>query len=266
MKHEPSLKLTPTSLAGAELYLDLMEKCLANTIYGDAPNDPWTGQTYRAGLREVGRDWPSQAHTMIGAKRLKNVRELTELAVLQGVPGDLIETGVWRGGASIMMRAVCKAYGDTERSVYCADSFEGLPSPDAEAYPADAGDDHSKYEQLAVSVEQVQANFASYGLLDDQVKFLKGWFKDTLPKLDGTFAVVRLDGDMYESTIQAIEALYPQLSDGGYLIVDDYGAVEGCQRAIHDYRKAHGINDQMYQIDWTGVWWCKNSSKIQATP
>lgn len=262
MKHETNI--TPANLmASTELYLDLMERCLANTIYEDAPCDPWTGKAFNQELRKVGRDWPSKAHTMIGELRLKNVRQLSELAILQGIPGDFIETGVWRGGASIMMRAVCKAYGATDRSVFCADSFEGLPSPDA-AFPEDAGDDHSTYEQLAVSVEQVAANFASYGLLDDQVKFLKGWFKDTLPSVNGTFAVVRLDGDMYESTIQAIEALYPQLSEGGYLIVDDYGAVKGCKKAIHDYREAHGITDQMHQIDWTGVWWRKGSATTEA--
>ncbi len=257
MQHETLGHDNVDTSAGSKSYLDLMEKCLANTIYGDNPNDPWTGQRYRQELREVGRDWPSQAHTMIGAKRLSNVRELTERAILEGVPGNFIETGVWRGGASILMRAVCEAYGQKDRLVYCADSFEGLPAPDPVNYPSDAGDQHVTYEQLAVSVEQVQANFASYGLLDDQVRFLKGWFKDTLPGLDDQFAVVRLDGDMYESTIQAIEALYPRLSVGGYLIVDDYGAVKGCREATHDYRDAHGITDQIHQIDWTGVWWQK---------
>ncbi|CUH89609.1 Macrocin O-methyltransferase [Phaeobacter sp. CECT 5382] len=246
-----------TSPQANSLYLDLMEKCLANTIYGDDPTDPWTGKKYHVALRENGKDWPSKAHTMIGAKRLRNTREMAEAAIKEGIPGDFIETGVWRGGASIMMRAVCKAYGDTSRQVYVADSFEGLPPADPTNFPADTGDVHDTYEELAVSQEQVSANFASYGLLDDQVKFLKGWFKDTLPGLDRTFAVVRLDGDMYESTIQAIEALYPRLSPGGFLIVDDYGAVPGCKQAIEDYRAANNITAQIFGIDWTGVWWRK---------
>lgn len=240
-----------------DLYLDLMERCLTNTIYGDAPCDPWTGKTFDIELRDNGRDWPSVAHTMIGAKRLRNTRALAERAIADGVPGDFIETGVWRGGASIMMRAVCAAYGNTDRTVYCADSFEGLPPPNPTEYPADTNDQHVTYDELAVSVEQVRANFASYGLLDDQVAFLKGWFKDTLPPLSNPFALIRLDGDMYESTIQAIEVLYPLLSPGGYVIVDDFGAVEGCRQAIADYRNTHGIDAEISTIDWTGVWWQK---------
>lgn len=241
------------------LYLNLMERSLANTIYGDVAFDPWTEATYAAETRNEGKDWPSIAHTMIGAKRLHNTRILTERVLTEGIPGNFIETGIWRGGACILMRAVCAAYGDITRRVFCADSFEGLPPPNPDEYPADEGDTHATFEQLSISLEEVQANFAAYGLLDDQVRFLKGWFKDTLPGLDEQFALVRLDGDMYESTIQAIEALYPRLSPGGFLIVDDYGAVAGCKQAIHDYRDAHGISDEMHAIDWAGIWWQKSA-------
>lgn len=239
------------------LYLNLMERCLANTIYGDPAFDPWTESSYSAENRDVGKDWPSVAHTMIGARRLHNTRVLAERVLTEGIPGNFIETGVWRGGATILMRAVCAAHGDTTRRVYCADSFEGLPPPNPDAYPADEGDTHATFEQLSISIEEVRSNFAAYGLLDDQVQFLKGWFKDTLPDLDEQFALVRLDGDMYESTIQAIEALYPRLSPGGFLIVDDYGAVEGCKQAIEDFRAAHGISAEVHAIDWAGIWWQK---------
>lgn len=257
MQHEANI--TPANLmASAKPYLDLMEKCILGTIYKDPATASPAGQVYDDALRKAGRDWPSKAHTMVGEKRLRNARQMAELAILQGIPGDFIETGVWRGGASIMMRAVCEAYGVKDRNVILCDSFEGLPAPDP-AFPEDAGDTLSEYKELAIPVEKVAANFDSYGLLDDQVKFVKGWFKDTMPTIKGQFAVVRLDGDLYESTIQTIEALYPQLSEGGYLIVDDYGAVPGCKKAIHDYREAHGITDKIYPIDWTGVWWEKGS-------
>jgi len=207
-------------------------------------------------LREEGRDWLSDAETMIGLRRLDNVERCVREVIERGIPGDLIETGVWRGGTTIFMRGILKAYGDTERRVWAADSFEGLPPPDAERYPADRGDVHWSYGQLVVSLEEVRENFARYGLLDDQVRFLKGWFKDTLPGAPiGRLAVMRLDGDMYESTMDALDALYPKLSPGGFAIIDDYGAVAGCRQAVDDYRRRHGITEPLQAIDWSGVFW-----------
>ncbi len=240
------------------LYLDLMMKVITNTIYGDPNQSPWGGQAYDPARRAVGRDWPLLAHSMIGVDRMSNLRRLCERVVTESIPGDLIETGVWRGGACIMMRAVLKAYGDTTRTVFCADSFEGLPPPDPGRFPQDAQDRHHEFTQLAIPVEAVKQNFAAYGLLDDQVVFVKGLFGETLPKLaDRRFALLRLDGDMYESTIQALDALYERLSPGGFIIVDDYGAIAACKAAVEDYRRDHGIDDPIEKIDWTGVWWQK---------
>ncbi len=215
---------------------------------------------YDPELRANGLDWPARADSMIGLKRMDNIRHCVEAVLHDGVPGDLIETGVWRGGATIFMRGILKAYGDTSRRVWVADSFQGLPQPDPARYPADEGDTFFKQKGLAVGVEQVKHNFERYGLLDDQVEFLVGWFKDTLPTAPiERLAVLRLDGDLYESTWQAIEALYPRLSPGGFCIVDDYGdLVAQCQRAIHDYRDAHGITDEIVDIDGTGAYWRKS--------
>jgi len=153
---------------------------------------------------------------------------------------------------------VLKTKGITDRKVWVADSFEGLPKPDGAKYPADAGDRHFLIPELAVSMEQVQDNFRTFDLLDDQVQFLKGWFKDTLPKAPfQKLAVARLDGDLYESTMDALSNLYSKLSVGGYLIVDDYGAVPACKKAIHDYRDANGIKDRLQEIDISGVFWQK---------
>lgn len=243
---------------GRKLYLDLIEKALIGTIYEDVSKDHFSGGGYKSENRAEGKDWPSQAHSMIGHKRMHSLRLLCEDTLRRGVPGDFIETGVWRGGACILMRAVLKAYGISNRKVWVADSFEGLPPPDAANFPVDAGDIHSTFEDLRVSLETVQGNFAKYDLLDDQVQFLKGWFKDTLHRAPfDSLAVVRLDGDMYESTIQAFDALYHRLSPGGFLIVDDYGAIPSCKAAVHDFRKAHGIDAEIHTIDWTGIYWQK---------
>lgn len=241
-----------------KLYLDLMEKALTNTIYGDKDLKPRNDGRYSLHDRSTGKDWPSQAHTMIGLKRLHNTRMLAERAIQNGIPGDFIETGVWRGGACVMLRAVCEAYGERNRKVICADSFEGLPPPNPDEYPADTGDKHHTVKILAVSMDDVKNAFTAYDLLDDQVEFLKGWFKDTLPSLDRSFALVRLDGDMYESTIQGLDSLYDRLSPGGFLIVDDYGAVPACRQAVQEYREKHNITDELHPIDWTGVWWRKS--------
>jgi len=207
-----------------------------------------------------GNDWPPTAETMVGRLRLQQVRSCVESVLADGVPGDLIETGVWRGGVTILMRGILEAWADTQRTVWVADSFRGLPTPDVVNYPADAGHDLSDVSTLAVSADQVRRGFERYGLLDHRVRFLEGWFSDTLPAAPiGRLAVLRLDGDLYESTIDALEALYPRLSVGGYVIVDDYGAWEPCRRAVDDYRAAHGISDEITSVDWTGVHWRRSA-------
>lgn len=205
--------------------------------------------------RENGRDWPADAETMIGLKRLANIRECVEQVIADDVPGDLIETGAWRGGATIYMRAVLAAHGITDRTVWVADSFEGLPEYDGR-FAADAGDQHHAKSELAISVDDVRANFARYDLLDDQVRFLVGWFVDTLPTAPiERLAVLRLDGDMYSSTLDALDALYDKVSPGGFVIVDDYGAVPACAQAVEDFRTARGITDPLVEIDWASVFW-----------
>ena len=212
---------------------------------------------FDAAGREEGRDWPADAETMIGLKRLANVRECVERTMADGVPGDLVETGVWRGGASIYMRGILKAHGVTDRIVWLADSFAGLPAPDGR-YAADHGDQLHTRDELAVTADDVRDNFRRYDLLDDQVRFLVGWFKDTLPAAPiEKVAVLRLDGDMYGSTMDALNALYGKVSGGGYVIVDDYGAIGACAQAIEDFRTEHGIDEPLNRIDWTGVYWRK---------
>ncbi|MDQ3484920.1 MAG: TylF/MycF family methyltransferase [Actinomycetota bacterium] len=213
---------------------------------------------FDAARREEGHDWPADAETMIGMKRMANIRSCVESVIAEGVPGDLIETGAWRGGATIFMRAILKAHDVTDRKVWVADSFEGLPRYDGR-FEADAGDQHHTYGELAVTVDSVKDNFRRYDLLDDQVEFLVGWFSDTLPTAPiERLAVLRLDGDMYASTMDALDALYDKVSPGGYVIVDDYGAVPGCAKAIHDFRDARGITDELETIDWAGVFWRKS--------
>ena len=256
-----SERVLPDDATPAEQYLEGLKKRLIRYDSHPAPdgaNDK--GASRRALDRAEGRDWSADGETMIGFRRLDNLEMCIRNVVNDRVPGDLIECGVWRGGATIFMRAALEAFGNTDKLVWVADSFQGLPRPDAKIYPADRGDLLWTLDELAVSVEQVKSNFARYGLLDDRVRFLEGWFKDTLPSAPvEQLSVLRIDGDMYQSTIEALRNLYPKLAAGGYVIVDDYGAIEACAQAVRDYRAENGVTEEIRSIDWTGVYWRKNS-------
>ena len=212
--------------------------------------------------RTDGMFWPGYADTMIGQKRLDNLQFCVESALSADVPGDLIETGVWRGGAGIFMRGILAAHGDRHRRVFVADSFCGLPKPDAQHYPADRDDEFYLHKPvLGVSRAEVENNFRRYDLLDDRVVFLEGWFKDTLPVAPiEKLSVMRLDGDLYESTMDALVNLYPKLSPGGFCVIDDY-ALQTCKKAVDDYRQQHHITAQLHEVDWSGRYWQKSSDE-----
>ena len=232
-------------------YIDLLMGCLTRELFLDDEDvDPE--------VRASGRDWPATAETMIGRRRLTDVRNCVGQVLSEGVPGDLVETGVWRGGVTILMRGMLAAFEDDTRRVWVADSFEGLPAPNAAMYPADEGQDWTQVEVLKVDTDTVRANFERYGLLDDRVCFLEGWFSKTLASAPiHEIAVLRLDGDMYESTMDALVALEPKVAPGGFVLVDDYGAWEPCRQAVDDYRQAQRISAPLVEVDWTGVHWRK---------
>ena len=199
--------------------------------------------------------WPDKAHTMIGEKRLTNIEECFTKVIENGIEGDLIETGVWRGGATIFMAGLNKYY-KQERKIFVADSFEGLPPPDPR-YEQDSNDAHHTFKVLAVGLDEVKDNFKRYNLLDDNIIFIKGFFEHSLKNASiNKLAILRLDGDMYSSTIQVLNQLYEKVSEGGYIIIDDYG-LEGCKKAIDDFRQEHNITTEMKVVDWTGRYWKK---------
>jgi O-methyltransferase len=262
------------------LYLDLLKGVLTRTLFGETrvPVEPWKGTLNRALYRPIkavlgavgfeltrryrfdpdarkeGRDWPPEAETMVGLERLNNLERCIVDVIREEVPGDLIETGVWRGGATIFMRAVLEAYGDEDRIVWGADSFEGLPKETR--HPADQAYQLWRRPRLSISLDEVKENFARYGFLDQRVRFLEGWFDETLTKAPiEKLSLLRLDGDFYESTMVALEALYSKLSVGGFLIVDDYHALQGCRMAVDEFRQRHGIRDELHPVDWACVYW-----------
>jgi O-methyltransferase len=157
-----------------------MQEVLINAIYQDRAMDPWSQRVFDARKRDNGLVWPNQALTMIGRVRLRSLRECCALVLREVVAGDFVETGIWRGGACIMMAAVLSAYSEKERTVWGFDSFQGLPPPNEADYPKDRGDQLHRFPQLAVSLEEVKDNFRRVGLWSDRVRLVKGWFKDTV--------------------------------------------------------------------------------------
>eukprot|EP00741_Cyanophora_paradoxa_P015404 tig00020878_g14868.t1 len=239
-------------------YLELVKKSVVDGVLCDPPPADKPED-------ETDPRWPAhflsgRAVSMLSAKRLDNVQQLLESCLRDGVPGDFVEAGVWRGGTCIVARAVLKAYGVKDRSVWVADSFEGLPEPTQEvdkvmhSMPAICAAGHLRADEA-----DVRRNFERFGLLDDQVKFLKGWFDRSLPGPIKQLAVLRLDGDYYESTYPVLEALYPLLSPGGYVIVDDWGIADWCaaRQATEDYRRKHGIEEPLVEADWHTSYWRK---------
>lgn len=260
-------------------YLDLLRGTLTRSIWFDHPQ--------HKEIRQKGLDWPLDAETMIGDERLLNIQFLAQIVLhpQNRIPGDFMECGVWRGGAAIFMRALlgdsCDQFdNDSDREGHCracgeewdahaalrgscvwvADSFQGLPKPNPEAYPADLGDSHYTKKELCVNQSEVEANFRRYGLLDDRVKFIPGFFKDSLPGPVKQLALLRIDADMYESTMQALEACYPLLSPGGYVIVDDYRNIRNTQQAVDDFRAKTGdryVTPLLNADSWCAVYWRK---------
>lgn len=261
----------PTELRS--LYIDLLKRAIINWIYG--PNErehyslwkrlqllfhgvnPWVAKPMRFHQddRLQGRDWPPYAHSMIGWQRLSHLQFCVESVLHDNVAGDFIEAGVWRGGACILMRGILQAYRVTDRRVFVLDSFRGLPSSQV---PEDRRLRLNRVKDLAINRTTVEENFRRYGLLDSQVQFVEGFFSDTLPtfKLE-KIAVLRIDADMYQSTTEVLTALYPRLSPGGYIIVDDYGCITSCRRAVEHYRSSEGIQEPLQLVDWSAVYWRK---------
>ena len=252
-------------MTAVDLYLDLLKRSLTGTLHEAEPDhDSADGRGFVVAFtRHYIR---GAAVTMLPLVRLDNIRQCVERVLADGVEGDFIETGVWRGGGCIFMRGCLDAMGAADRIVWVADSFEGLPEPDA-ARTKEAAFFHSPmlqrgYQRMAAGLEEVQANFAAYALLSDKVRFLKGWFKDSLPTAPiERLAIMRLDGDYYESTMDGLNALYDKLAPGGFAIIDDYGEDlwTDCRQAVDEYRAAHGISAPLVRVDSKCAYWRKPS-------
>lgn len=215
-------------------------------------------------IRAEGRDWPLHGLTMTGLARLNGLQACVEAVVRDGIEGDLIEAGTWRGGSAIMMRATLDALGAEDRAVWIADSFQGFPTaridPTERGYEGTLEPYFAAFEFLSVSLQEVQANFRRFGC-EHGTRFVPGFFEETMPGLAGhRWSLIRLDSDGYDSTLLALNCLYPGLAVGGHLLIDDYGALEECRVAVDHFRAHHGIDEPLEQIDWTCFRWQRRSA------
>lgn len=271
-------------------YLDLLKRTLVNLVYaedalrldavlaGGLDGDPLARQRL---LRDVRYDRPDAyaevvaakrdgsldgfwgarlAHTMIGLDGLENLERCAHRVFADGVPGDFLEAGVCHGGASIFLRALQVAYGEDDRATWLADSFAGVPPP---SHPVDREHEldltEARVPWMAAGLDAVRDNFETYELLSDRVRFLPGLFAETLPDAPvERLAILRIDADLYSSTRDALEALYDRVSEGGYVIVDDYGCLEPCRIAVDEFLSSRRLDVEINQVDWTRVCWRKS--------
>lgn len=244
--------MTPPS-THCDAYLDLIKRSVTNYHYlgGDSAFEDFRCVThYDLENSRWKIDPLAKPITLLNKQQLDLIQQAVVAIEQQNVPGDLMEAGIWRGGAIILMRALIFAYGMTGRKVFAADSFAGIPkNVRAVNDPVDSWSD-----RWVAPLDEVRQNIARFGLLDDRVVFVPGFFSDTLAGLSKErFALIRLDSDSYDSVETSLDHLYPLLSQGGIIIIDDWH-LPGCRMAVLDYRSKHGLKDEVLEFGGNAYW------------
>lgn len=188
--------------------------------------------------------------TMTSSRRGRALHRLAAAAERDGVPGALVDCGVWNGGSTVLLSAAAPS-----REVWAFDSFEGLPDPG----PLDGSESADWTGECHGSEARLRDGFRRFAS-PERLHVVRGWFEDTFPTAAddvGTVAVLHCDGDWYESVRLTLETFYPRIPSGGYVVVDDYGHWIGARRATDEFRKAVGDEARLVRSDYTGVWWRK---------
>jgi O-methyltransferase len=205
--------------------------------------------------------------TMTSPQRCLRLWKQCQEIFQRKIPGAIVECGVWRGGSAALMALAARHYGET-RDFHLFDSFEGLPEPsaadDAASIAYSGGRSSGQLVPIGectADVDQVKTLlFKNLDLDPAAFHFHIGWFQSTVPSaspaIDG-IALLRLDGDWYESTKVCLEEFYPKLVSGGTIILDDYFAWKGCRDATEEYRARHDITTPMTRIDDAAAYWLK---------
>jgi hypothetical protein len=199
--------------------------------------------------------------TMTSVERMAALVEAAGYVAQGGIPGDIAECGVWRGGSMMTIALTLLAQGDRSRSLYLYDTFEGMSAPTADdksldGVPADElldRDPKGTGLWCYATLDDVRANMLSTGYPADKIHLIKGKVEDTIPQnLPANLALLRLDTDWYESTKHELTHLYPRLSAKGILVIDDYGHWQGARKAVDEYFHERGDKVYLHRIDYTG--------------
>lgn len=197
-----------------------------------------------------------QPYTMVGAERTFALIQAVRHVVSANVPGDIVECGVWRGGSMMAAAYALQSLGRCDRDLYLFDTYSGMTAPtevDTNAIGESAATLMGGSVWAHASLEEVQGNLARTGYDMRRLHFIRGRVEDTLPgAAPERIAILRLDTDWYESTRHELTHLYPRLSPGGVLIIDDYGHWQGCRKAVDEYFSTSGIRILLHRVDYTG--------------
>jgi len=256
-------------------YFDLLKKSITNFLYRDI-ND-WAEQMISAsGNPSVCQDssaceseWdisqgasgfdghsvPEEGHSVMRLGSLTHIQFIVEDVLTQGIPGDLLEAGCYRGGNSVLMRALLEDDDSGQRIVWVADSFQGIPLPISEKGKR-VDETRNWKSRYNVSQHFVESVFRRYGYLDQKTKFLPGFFNETLPSSGiSHLAMIHIDVDAYDSTMDVLESMYPKLSVGGYVVIDDFH-LNAVRTAITEYRSKHKIVEPILPVPSDYVFSC----------
>ncbi len=261
-------KIQPSGILRVKLEKDLRLEPAYEEYYRLLEQHPLRKQmsqlSYQLSLRFVLKYDKFMQHTaaysMCMPTQMYNIIDCVEQALHDNIPGDLFEAGSWKGGMGILMKEILRRHDNHERQVWLADAW-------GQEFPAAVTDNDLDISPIlnrlfvgSVTRDSVESNFREFLLYDDKVNLIEGYFKYTLPNVAvDSIAVLRLDADLYNSTMDALNHLYAKVSAGGYIIVDDYGIeLCDCKQAIHDFRDKHGINDPIHMVDLQCAYWRKS--------
>lgn len=201
-----------------------------------------------------------QGYTLTSPERVMALCQAIEYLVRTGVPGALVECGVWRGGSMMAAAMTLRRLGATDRELYLFDTFTHMPEPgeeDVDLFGVPASDVH----EVAIKAEafrylpfdEVRLALASTGYPMERMHFVAGLVEETIPgQAPDQIALCRLDTDWYQSTAHEMEHLWPRLAPGGVLLVDDYGQYMGARKAVDEYIERHRLPVLLHRIDYTG--------------
>jgi len=205
----------------------------------------------------------TKPYTMTSLSRLYSFYKATQYVIDNNIPGDIVECGVWKGGSMMASALTLMNKNNAQKQLYLYDTYEGMSAPTEKDKPLiSKRDTLDKWKEMQSEgfnewcyspLEEVQKNLYSTNYPKEKITFIKGKVEETIPNIiPEKISILRLDTDWYESTYHELMHLFPRLSKGGVLIIDDYGHWKGSREAVDKYLKENEISMLLNRIDYTG--------------